>query len=324
MGAVHPRGPNVVNLTQYGGGKNCDCGPPHFDKYYDPRLGGVGISQQEFNEKIDQTNNVFKRHRPNMPVYIFLMVFFAAVVPNILIRTLTQRNAGNNCGATQFVCPDSRAKANSTTLVWPDQKDDLRNCGDADMMVNSYCSEDTGCYKHLVRMCCEETPGVSSANDDDKGRKKKKGKCGGASPLLALTGVFPVLSVGLFIVVIWKARKVIDQKIQDLFSDWKAKGVAVVYTHASKHSHGSLSFVLPNNMMANQQMMMMYPPQMVGGGIQSVGQPLQHQQTGQVEMIPMQATQMIQPTQPMVTPVYVQGGMQPQPTPAPVTIAVAK
>jgi len=168
--------------------------------------------------------------------------------------------------------------------VWPDQKDDLRNCGDADMMVNSYCSEDTGCYKQLVRMCCEETPEVSSANGDDKDRKKKKENCGGASPLLALTGVFPVLSVGLFIVVIWKARKVIDQKIQDLFSDWKAKGVAVVYTHASKHSHGSLSFVLPNNMMANQQMMMMTPQGMMNQGQgppQGMGmQPMQGQFNG--------------------------------------------
>ena len=198
-----------------------------------------------------------------MPAIIFLMVFFAAVVPNILIRATPQLNVGNSCGVTQFVCPDSRAKANSTTLVWPDQKDDLRNCGDADMMVNSYCSEDTGCYKHLVRTCCEETPGISSANDHDNNHKKK---CGGASPLLFLVWVFPILSVGLGVVVIRKARKVIDQKIQNLFSDWKARGVAVVYTHASKQSHGCLSFVLPNNMMANQQMMMMNPPQMGGGG----------------------------------------------------------
>ena len=93
---------------------------------------------------------------------------------------------------------------------------------------------------------------------------------------------------------------------------------------------------------------------MVVGQVQSVGQPLQNQQKGQVQMVPMQHQQMgqvqmapvivvqpngvgaggaggivaVQPIQPLMatTPMPVQSGMQQQPTllPTPLPIPVAK
>ena len=54
MGQVHPQGPNEICLMQHGGGKNCDCSPPNYDKsYFDPRLAQSEISQPEFTRKID-------------------------------------------------------------------------------------------------------------------------------------------------------------------------------------------------------------------------------------------------------------------------------
>jgi hypothetical protein len=358
MGQIHPQGPNVVGLIQHGGGKNCDCGPPHFDKsYYDARFGVLGISQPEFNDKVEQTNRVLKENSLNLPKFIIAIVILA-ILPNLLFRwidpaELTDGGCGKSIGNfsrrktydRQFSCPNPKA---NSTLIWPDRKNDMRNCGDTEEMVNSYCSKDENpdCYEHVVGMCCEGDFDDSDEYDERKQSKQRKKiqRCDDGFPVQMIITLLPAFFVIFILVRICNARKIVDRKVQELFMDWKTKGIGVVYRHASKHAHGRLSFVLPTGMTNRQPMV---APMVVVGQVQSVGhQPLQNQQ-----MVPMQASsvavvqpnvvqpnvvqpnvfggvavQPIQPLMPMATPMPVQGGMQQQPTlvPNPVPIQVAR
>ena len=354
MGQVHPQGPHVVGLIQHGAGKNCDCGPPRFDKLYDPRFGALGISQQDFDGKLDQTNRVLKENTPNLPVVLGAFLF-VVIAPYILRGVLPSAQGCDESNDGHFLCNHANATKPDSTLVWPeeqwpDHRNDKRNCGDAEEMVDSYCSrdEDPDCYRHIVRTCCE--------GDFDDADEMADDKCGGGFLLQMIFQLLPALFVVLLIVRFCNARRIVNRKIQELFRDWTTKGIGVVYSPASKHAPGRLSFILPTGM-ANRQPMM--APMMVVGQVQSVRQPLQNQQMGQVQMVPMQNQQMgqvqmmpmqatsvvvvqpnsvgyggaggvvaVQPIQPLMatTPMPVQNGMlQQQPTlvPTPVPIPVA-
>ena len=278
----------MVSLIQHGGGHNCDCGSPHFDTTcYDNRLMGVGISQQEFNQKVEQTNVMMKKNSPNLPAIIFFIIL-SVIAPSFIGKYILDE-VGTGCHPDEytldehesklFVCPPSHARKANSTLVWPNEKDDMRNCGDADMMVTSYCSKDKNlvCYQHIGDMCCEE----EKRSRDKDHEKESKDECEGS--LLEVAVVFlPIPVVMFFVIKILQARQVIHKKIQELFGDWTARGVNVVYYAGSKHSRGSLSFVLPpTNMVNNQQAMMLMqqqqPSQMVvvvgsgGGGSTAAG-----------------------------------------------------
>ena len=106
MGQVHPRGPNVVRLTQRGGGKNCECGAPYFEEHEiasDARLTQF-FTNQERIQTVQAANIAMKKVYKNvLPVFIF-MIIMASVVPNVLFRVLP---GGKEC----MFC--------RTTKVWP-------------------------------------------------------------------------------------------------------------------------------------------------------------------------------------------------------------
>ena len=77
MGQVHPRGPNVVRLTQRGGGKNYECGAPYFDEHEiasDVRLRQL-FPGQEIIQTVQAANVAMKKVYKNiLPFFIFMVI----------------------------------------------------------------------------------------------------------------------------------------------------------------------------------------------------------------------------------------------------------
>ena len=67
MGQVHPRGPNVVRLSQRGAGHNCECGAPYFDEHEiasDVRLRQL-FPGQEIIQTVQAANVAMKKATPH-------------------------------------------------------------------------------------------------------------------------------------------------------------------------------------------------------------------------------------------------------------------
>jgi len=302
----------------------------------DPRFQGAGITQPEFEQKIQAANAVLKKDKKWWVVVAFIV--FIVLMPNIGFRLAVSADCEDvepvieereTTSVDSKLCGVGyRRKANST-LVWPKRRNDRRNCGDADEYVNSYCSKrkNKECYEHIIGMCCEP----HHEEDHDKSEDHNK-KCGRGALLFILVAAATFFSVAGFIAYICHVKKVVRQKIHALFQEWQPRGISVQKIDSSKHQRGALCFIFSaTNVLApiivyQQQAPVMgivqQPPGQQAPVMGIVQQPPGQVQMGVVQPMvpqlsygePVRPVQPIQPIQPLqqqgvvhqATPIVVQ------------------
>jgi hypothetical protein len=155
-----PAGPNDVVILQYGGGQQCDCGPARFEPSQvaaDNRLLSRGVSPEEVRAKFQDLSAKLRKFR-NPLVFILLPLFIGLVLTFVLqLLPVLGHKSHKRALSASLVCPIGQPRTTKTDkLIWPDQKGDMRSCGQADEYVSEYCNKDKdeGCYNHIVRTCC--------------------------------------------------------------------------------------------------------------------------------------------------------------------------
>jgi hypothetical protein len=235
MGQVHPSGQNVVGFRQLGGGKDCDCGAPTFDRSNaaDPRFAAAGITREDFDQRLDQATAAVQRHRLKpyqIAVFIIAIIAISHIgsVPGLGMCPLSGQRRRLGGGGSDVYCKGRQREADGK-LVWPNLPGDTRTCSDAEQ----HCDQtlDAQCREHVWHACCAgESPE----------RKRKFCDVG-----IIFVVVIPVMMVGLMFAWIMMTNKKKLKALHEIYADWEAKGTQIVYIRPAKHSYGYLYFVLP-------------------------------------------------------------------------------
>lgn len=288
MGQVHPRGPDVVRLSQRGGGHNCECGAPYFDEHEiasDVRLLQI-FPQQEIVGRVQAANTAMKKVYKNIIPLIIFMIVFGALSPHVLLRVLPGKPESMTC-RTSKICP-----AYNISMEGPDSECDkgcqLKCCQkhserrDAKVCSLEFDKREeyterleSGEWLEEGEGCClpESYPDKCKDTFVEVSGMVRHEK---SAPWLAiaLVPVVSILGVVIPLCLLLKNQNEVKKAIFDTFDPWKAKGITMEYCRPRKHSPGALYFRLPY--------MQQYQPQVI--------QPHQGTMAGQ----PVQVIQMVQ------------------------------
>lgn len=312
MGQVHPRGPNVVRLTQRGAGKNCECGAPYFDEHEiasDARLTQL-FPNQEIIQTVQAANMAMKKVYKNiLPVFIFLIIM-ASVVPNVLFRVLPEGEGAMICRTTK-VCPvlnisleDSDSGCNDGCQIKccrTQKSARVRECSPEFEKRNEYTKKvQSGKSVEFGEKCClPETSNRNQHLDNCKdtvvemsGNVKNESSAALALRIALMPVVFLLFIIGPLGLLI-KNQNDVKKAILDTFEPWKAKGIRMEYRRPQKHSAGALYFHLPHMQQYQPQNIQPQQLTMAGQPTQLV-QSYQAQQPGQIYQQPRQPGQPVQ------------------------------
>ena len=332
MGQVHPTGPNVITLIQTGGDCRTDCGKPRFRTAdpIDQRFFGL-VSQQQFTNKIEETNIILKKHTPSL-WFIISGFIFLAIAPHLLppviysfgpptdkvksgdnkVDSHGQQNINNTvqCGRgnnVQYETACKHCQGAHEDKKYCNGKDCYWNDDDSDCVSRNQHYEDEEHYESQGEEYYEEE------HEDHEEDKEEE------NPLGGLFFMLPFISIVVFLGWILNAQKVVSRKIKALFLDWeRTKGITVIYSAAKKHSQGRLTFILPANMAYNNNnnnnnnQQQQQQQQVVVTSVMVMNQPQQ----------PVQLGQLVQPVEPVMPLMPVQPLRMPSVVPVPVPVEV--
>ena len=275
MGQAHPRGPNVVRLSQRGGGHNCECGAPYFDEHEiasDTRLLQL-FPQQEVIQTVQAANTAMKKVYKNILPFLIFIIILASVVPTVLFRVLPDGEGEMIC-RTKKVCPvmnismeaaDSGCNGGCQVQCCRENNErDTRECSpEFDKRKEYTNSIQNGESVGFGEECCLPEAYPDNCKDafvDMSGNVKNE-----SSASLALRIARPVAFIFLIFIplgLLIKNQNDVKKAIFDTFEPWKARGIQMEYRRPQKHSPGALYFLLPH--------MQQYQPQVI-----QTGQPVQ-------------------------------------------------
>jgi hypothetical protein len=277
MGQVHPNGPNVVRLSQRGGGQNCECGAPYYDEHEiasDTRLLQL-FPQQEIIHTVQVANTAMKKVYKNILPLLIFMIIMAALLPNILFRLLPEGegemicrtekvcpvvnismdNADSGCGSgCQVKCcrKETEGHTRKCSLEFDKRKEYTKSIQNGDSVgFGEEC-----CLPEAYTNNCKDTYVEMSGN-------VKNESSGAMAMRIVLVAVFPILLIFVPLGLVIKNQNDVRKAVFDAFEPWKAKGIRMEYRRPQKHSAGALYFLLP-------QITQMYQPY-----AQQIAQPVQ-------------------------------------------------
>lgn len=277
MGQVHPSGPNVVRLSQRGGGPNCECGAPYFDEHEiasDTRLLQL-FPQHEIIETVQIANTAMKKVFKNFLPLLVFMIIMAAVLPNVLFKVLPEGEGEMIC-RTERVCPvmnismenaDSGCGSGCQIKCCRKKTEgNRRECSlEFDKRKEYTKSIQSGESVEFGEKCCLPEAYPDNCKDtfvEMSGNVKNESSAALAIRIMLMT-VIPILLLFVPLGLVIKNQNDVKKAIFDAFEPWKARGIQLEYRRPRKHFPGAIYFLLPQTTQIYQP----YP--------QQIGQPVQ-------------------------------------------------
>ena len=261
MGQVHPSGPNVVKLTQRGGGHNCECGRPDFDEHEiasDARLTQL-VPPQEIVQMVQTANSVMKKVYKNILPAMVVMMIIGSMIPQLLLVYINPDDDNAQYCRTKQVCGAVNASfsydAEGATLScrngcdvkccqWNEEAEEKKCSAEFDTRHEFTKKIQNGEPVHDEECClpekwpkrCEDTYIELSGNIKRR------------PPSTIVTVLLPIIflvSFGVPVGLLWKNQIDVKKAILDTFQPWSAKGIRLEYRRPQKHFVGALYFHLP-------------------------------------------------------------------------------